>query len=152
MLRLSAAKPGEFLAKAPHRASKEKRARPATRARNFLPKSKQPGRRLFLLDRLDVVGQVRHALLHFSFVPTTHIPEQLSPYWHIFGSVCGKIRRAANSRSYFQRGKFPPVVLAELGEIRGRSLQGAGCGPSAFAVCSVADCAIRLIHLFAGNR
>src|SRR5271169_4741250 len=97
---------------------------------------------LLRLQGLDVLGKVRHALLHLTLVSMADVPEQRSPHRHFLGSVRRKIGFVADGGRDLQSGIFPSVVLAERGKVGGRNLQRAGRGASAFAVRSMANSAV----------
>lgn len=46
------------------------------------------GNKLFLLHRLEVVAEVGNALLHLTFMPSAHTPENRSPHRHLFVTMC----------------------------------------------------------------
>src|SRR5208283_3399865 len=117
------------------------------RAKN--PTAKNRADDLLCLQSFDVPGEVRDALLYFTLVAATYIPEQRSPDWHFFGTVRGRRGFAADGRFDLQRRIFSSVVLSQAGKVGGRDFQSAGGGASAFAVGAVANGTIGGIHFLA---
>src|SRR5271165_2020021 len=68
---------------------------------------------LLRLQRFDVLGKVRHALLYLTLVPMAHIHEQRSPHRHLLGAMCGNIGFTPDGARDFQGGIFSSIALAQ---------------------------------------
>jgi hypothetical protein len=109
-------------------------------------------RRLFLLQRGQVVTEICDAFLNDGLVVVIHVLENAAPGGHVRRAVSGDARPEAQDVGDQVVGEFAAMAFAERGEIGGGNFQGGACGAMTPGVQAVAGGAILFEHDFSGGN
>src|SRR5882672_8738343 len=75
---------------------------------------------LFLLHGLDVLVEVRNALLHLALVTLRQPEEQWTPNWHFLVPMRREFGLATDDAGHVQGRILSPTFLRERGQVSGR--------------------------------